>query len=105
MEIYELSKSFPGEEKYSLTDRIRKSSRSVSAQIAEGWRRRKYRAAFVNKINEAESKAAETQVWLEYAAKSQYISKDVYTHLHYKYQEIIGKLINMGNRPEQWCFS
>jgi len=57
MEIYELSKSFPEEEKYSLTDRIRKSSRSVSAQIAEGWRRRKYRAAFVNKINEAESKA------------------------------------------------
>lgn len=105
MEIYELSKSFPDEEKYSLTDRIRKSSRSVSAQIAEGWRRRKYRAAFVNKINEAESKAAETQVWLEYAAQCQYISKDAYTHLHYKYQEIIGKLINMGNHPEQWCFS
>ena len=105
MEIYELSKSFPDEEKYSLTDQIRKSSRSVSAQIAEGWRRRKYRGAFVNKMNEAESKAAETQVWLEYAAKCQYISKDSYTHLHYKYQEIIGKLINMGNHPEQWCFS
>jgi four helix bundle protein len=105
MEIYERSKSFPEEEKYSLTDRIRKSSRSVSAQIAEGWRRRKYRAAFVNKMNEAEAKAAETQVWLEYAAKCQYISKDVYTQLHYNYQEIIGKLINMGNRPQQWCFS
>ena len=57
MEIYELSKSFPEEEKYSLTDQIRKSSRSVSAQIAEGWRRRKYRAAFVNKMNEAEGEA------------------------------------------------
>jgi four helix bundle protein len=115
MEIYERSKSFPEAEKYSLTDRIRKSSRSVSAQIAEGWRRRKYRAAFVNKMNEAEAKAAETQVWLEYAAKCQYISKDVYTRLHYNYQEIIGKLINMqktthafvlaGNRPQQWCLS
>jgi four helix bundle protein len=56
MEIYELSKSFPEEEKYSLTDQIRKSSRSVSAQIAEGWRRRKYRGAFVNKMNEALAK-------------------------------------------------
>lgn len=105
MEIYELSKSFPEEEKYSLTDQIRQSSRSVSAQIAEGWRRRKYRAAFVNKMNEAEAEAAETQVWLEYCAKCQYIKKEVYTRLHYKYQEIIGKLINMGNRPEQWCLS
>lgn len=105
MEIYELSKSFPEEEKYSLTDQIRKSSRSVSGQIAEGFRRRKYRAAFVNKMNEAEAEAAETQVWLEYGVKCQYLSKDVYTGLHYKYQEIIGKLINMGNHPEQWCLS
>jgi four helix bundle protein len=105
MEIYELSKSFLEEEKYSLTDQIRRSSRSVSAQIAEGWRRRKYRGAFVNKMNEAEAEAAETQVWLEYCAKCQYIKKEVYTRLHYNYQEIIGKLINMGNRPEQWCLS
>lgn len=104
-EIYELSKSFPDEEKYSLTDPIRKSSRSISGQIAEGWRRRKYRAAFVNKMNEAEAEAAETQAWLEYCAKCQYISKEAYTDLHYKYQEIIGKIINMGNHPEQWCLS
>jgi len=105
MEIYELSKSFPEEEKYSLTDQIRKSSRSISAQIAEGWRRRKYRAAFVNKMNEAEGEAAETQVWLEYSVKCRYMSREDGTRLHKKYDEIIGKLINMGNHPEQWCLS
>ncbi len=105
MEIYELSKSFPKEETYSETSQIRRSSRSVSGQIAEGFRRRKYRAAFVNKMNEGEAEGAETQAWLEYCAKCQYISKDDYTCLHYKYQEIIGKLINMGNHPEQWCLS
>jgi four helix bundle protein len=105
MEIYELSKSFPEEEKYSLTDQIRKSSRSVSAQIAEGWRRRKYRAAFVNKMNEAEGEAAETQAWLEYSVKCKYMSRENGKRLHQKYDEIIGKLINMGNHPEQWCLS
>ena len=105
MEIYGLSKSFPKEETYSLTDQIRRSSRAVSGAIAEGWRRRKYRAAFVNKMNEAEAEGAETQAWLEYCAKCQYITKDDYTRLHHKYQEIIGKLINMGNNPQQWCLS
>jgi four helix bundle protein len=105
MEIYDLSKSFPEEEKYSLTDQIRKSSRSVSAQIAEGWRRRKYRGAFVNKMNEAEGEAAENQVWLEYSVKCRYMSREDGAGLHKKYDEIIGKLINMGNHPEQWCLS
>ena len=113
MEIYELSKSFPDEEKYSITDQTplrgfrsnRKSSRSVSAQIAEGWRRRKYRAAFVNKMNEAEGEAAETQVWLEYSVKCEYMSREDGTRLHRKYDEILGKLINMGNHPQQWCLS
>lgn len=66
MRIFELTKSFPREEMYSLTDQIRRSSRSVSGQIAEAWRRRKYEAAFVNKLNESEAEAAETQAWLEY---------------------------------------
>ena len=67
MRIFEISKTFPKEETYSLTDQIRRSSRSVSSAIAEGWRRRKYLKAFVNKLNESESEAAETQVWLEYS--------------------------------------
>ena len=105
MEIYELSKSFPEEERYSLTDQIRRSSQSVSEQIAKGWRRRKDVAAFVNKVNEAEGEAAETQVWLEYSVKCLYMSREDGTRLHKTYDEIIGKLINMGNHPEKWCLN
>ena len=102
MEIYESSKVFPKEEVYSLTDQIRRASRSISGQIAEGWKRRKYEAAFVNKMNEAEGEAAETQVWLEYAVKCGYTRRDDGTRLHKKYDDILGKLINMGNNPEKW---
>ena len=76
MQIYELSTNFPKEEIYSLTDQMRRASRSISGQIAEAWRRRKYEAAFVNKMNEAKGEAAETQVWLEYAVKCEYMSRD-----------------------------
>ena len=102
MEIYELSKAFPKEEVYSLTDQIRRASRSISGQIVEGWKRRKYEAAFVNKMNGAEGEAAETQVWLEYTVKCGYVSRDDGTRLHRKYDDILGKLINMGNNPEKW---
>jgi four helix bundle protein len=102
MEVYELSKAFPKEETYSLTDQMRRSSRSVSGQIAEAWRRRKYEAAFVNKMNEAEGEAAETQVWLEYSAKCEYMSREDGVRLHKMYDQIIGKLINMGNNPLKW---
>ena len=67
MDIFQLSKSFPAEEKYSLTDQIRRSSRSVCANIGEGWRKRRYKAAFIAKISDAETEACETQIWLEFA--------------------------------------
>lgn len=102
MRIFELTKSFPKEEMYSLTDQIRRSSRSVSGQIAEAWRRRKYGAAFVNKLNEAEAEAAETQVWLEYSVKCEYIECDTGKELHTIYDRIIGKLVTMGNNPKRW---
>ena len=102
MEIYELTKLFPKEEMYSLTDQIRRSSRSVSGQIAEGWRRRKYVAAFINKLNESEGEAAETQVWLEYAVKCNYIEREKAKALHKKYDSVISKLVTMGNNPEKW---
>jgi four helix bundle protein len=103
MEIYELSKSFPKEEMHSLTDQIRRSSKSVSEQITKGWRRRKNVAEFVLKMNEAEGEAAETQVWLEYSVKCLYIPTEEGTRLHKKYDQILGKLVNMGNHPEKWC--
>lgn len=102
MKIYQLTKSFPKEEMYSLTDQIRRSSRSVSGQIAEAWRRRKYKAAFINKLNEAEGEAAETQVWIEYSVKCKYLNIEIGKELHHSYDNIIGKLVNMGNNPEPW---
>ena len=102
MRIFEISRTFRREEIYSLTDQIRRSSRSVSSAIAEGWRRRKYRNAFVNKLNESESEAAETQVWLEYAVKCEYIDRDISRDLHQVYDNIIGKLVTMGNNPGPW---
>jgi four helix bundle protein len=76
MEIFELSKIFPSEEKYSLTDQIRRSSRSVCANIAEAWRKRRYKAAFISKINDCETEACETQVWLELAWRCKYLSEE-----------------------------
>ena len=102
MQIFEISRKFPREEIYSLTDQIRRSSRSVSSAIAEAWRRRKYEKAFVNKLNESESEAAETQVWLEYAVKCEYLDRDEGKDLHLLYDNIIGKLITMGNNPDPW---
>lgn len=103
MAIFEATKTFPREEMYLLTDQIRRSSRSVSGQIAEAWRRRKYEAAFVNKLNEAEGEAAETQTWLEYSVRCGYLPAKQGRDLHRLCDRLIGKLTNMGNRPDQWC--
>ncbi len=70
MKIFEITKSFPREEMYSLTDQIRRSSRSVCANLAEGWRKRRYTASLIAKLNDAEAEAAETQTWLQFAVAS-----------------------------------
>src|SRR5512143_2029880 len=75
MEIFDLTKSFPLEEKYSLTDQVRRSSRSVCANIAEAWRKRRYSAAFISKLSDAEAEAAETGVWLELAVRCGYLDE------------------------------
>ena len=105
MQIFEFTKSFPKEERYSLTDQIRRSSRSVSVQIAEGWRRRKYEAVFVNKLNESEGEAAETQGWLEYAVKCGCLNRNVGRQIHRTHDRILGKLVTMGNNPKRWILS
>ena len=98
MEIFWLSKKFPAEEKYSLTDQMRRSSRSVSAQFAEAWRKRRYEASFLAKLNGAEAEAAETQVWIEYAVK--YLDRAKARHLHKQCDNVIGRLVKMVNCPE-----
>jgi len=103
MEIYEISKSFPIEEKYSLTDQMRRSSRSVCANIGEAWRKRRYQAAFVSKLNDSEGEAAETQVWLDIALRTQLISEGQWRKLNEQYEIILGQLVKMINEPKKWC--
>lgn len=104
MNIFELSKSFPTEERYSLTDQIRRSSRSVCANITEAFRKRKYPKAFVSKLSDAESEAAETQNWLDFSFKCNYICAEDYKNLNEEYDHIIGKLVNMSLHPEKWKY-
>ena len=89
LEIYRISKSFPVEEKYSLTDQVRRSSRSVCANIAESFRKRRYPKSFVSKLSDSEGEAAETQVWLDFAVEFEYIDKTIYNLLYDKYDHIL----------------
>jgi len=102
MRMFEISKRFPKEETYSLTDQICRSSRSVCANIAEGWRKRRYEAAFINKLFDAEAEAAETQTWLEFAFECEYVPAEVMKELKKTYGYVIGKLVKMIINPAPW---
>lgn len=105
MRIFECSKQWPREERYSLTDQIRRSSRSVCEQIAEAWRKRRYIAHFRSKLTDADSEAAETQSWLEFALKCGYITQKLFDELDAVYEKVSGGLVNMMDRADQWCVS
>ena len=102
MRIFEISKQFPKEEIYSLTDQIRRSSRSVCSNIAEAWRKRRYEAAFVAKLSDSEGEAAETQTWLEFAVRCGYLEKETGRELFKTYDEIISMLVSMINNTDAW---
>jgi four helix bundle protein len=102
MSVFELSKRFPKEETYSLTDQIRRSSRSVCANLAEAWRKRRYEAAFVSKLSDSESEAAETQVWLQFAVECRYLQRDEAANLYRIYDEVLRMLVAMIDHPDQW---
>jgi len=102
MEIFTLSKSFPPEEKYSLTDQIRRSSRSVCANIGEAWRKRRYKAAFIAKISDSETEACETQIWLEFALRCKYLDKEKVNKLTDRHDHIISQLAIMINDADKW---
>lgn len=104
MEIFRISKTFPKEEMYSLTDQIRRSSRSVSGNIAEAFRKRKYTKSFVSKLTDSEGEAAETQVWLDYALECGYLDAETHDQLFDKYDHVISMLVNMSTKPENWSF-
>lgn len=105
MKIFALSKNFPKDEKYSLTDQIRRASRSVCGNVAEAWRKRRYEGAFVSKLNDAEGEAAETQTWIQFCVKCGYLPKEVGKELYHTYDQIIGKLVTMINNPFPWLLT
>jgi four helix bundle protein len=102
-EIYVLSKSFPGEERFSLTDQIRRSSRSVGAQIAEAWGKRRYESHFISKLTDADSEQLETQHWLEVAQESEYISETTSQTLLQKCESIGRMLQSMIDKSSDFC--
>ena len=102
MKLFEESKKFPKEETYSLTDQVRRSSRSVCANLAEAWRKRRYEAAFIAKLSDCESEAAETQTWIEFAVKCNYLDRDTAADLYKTYDDVIGTFVGMINHPETW---
>ena len=102
MKLYGLSMEFPVEERYSLTDQVRRSSRSVCANLAEAWRKRRYKAAFIAKLNDCEAEAAETQVWIKFSVKCGYLDKHSGREIYETYNQILGSLVKMINTPENW---
>ena len=102
MEIFELSRCFPRHEVYSLTNQIRRSSRSVCANLAEAWRKRRYEAAFISKLSDAEAEAAETQVWIQFAVRCGYLERDAGRALYQQYDRILATLVGMITHPETW---
>ena len=102
MEIFEISKSFQNDEKYSLTDQIRRSSRSVNANLAEAYRKRRYPNHFVSKLSDADTENGETQTWLEFAFACRYIPEEKYELLYSQCEEIAKLLVYMMNNPDRF---
>ena len=104
MEIFQVTKGFPAEERYSLVDQIRRCSRSVCSNLAEGWRKRRYPAVFKNKITDSMMEASETQCWLEFALACEYIDQKTFDQLDDEYEQIIAMLNSMEMNAEKFCY-
>jgi len=105
LEIFEITKGFPKEEKYVLVDQIRRSSRSVPANIAEAWAKRRYPKSFISKLIDSLAEEAETEVWLDTSRDCKYIGQEKHTNLIEQYKEVAKMLNSMINNPEKFCQS
>ena len=103
VEIHEFCKTLPKEERYSLADQMRRASRSVCSNIAEAWRKRRYQAAFVAKLSDAETEAAEMQCWLDVARKLGYMSAEMYVKFDQRFERVISQLVTMIKNADKWC--
>ena len=102
MEIFHLTENFPSEEKYSMTDQLRRSSRSVCSNITKAWRKRRFKTPFIAKLNDSEGEACETQVWIEFARQCDYLDDDACNELDAAYDQIMGQLAKMIGQPDKW---
>ena len=102
MHVFDLTKRFPVEERHSLTDQFRRASRSVAANISEGWRKRRYPAAFVSKLNDAESEAAETQSWMLIAQRCRYLDEPFILAMDDRYEHIMSQIALMIDNASSW---
>jgi four helix bundle protein len=105
MEVFRISKAFPVEERYSMVDQMRRSSRSVCTNLAEAWRKRRYRAAFIAKLNDAEGEACETQVWIEIAERCGYLDENLALELDRAYDVVIKQLVRMIDDADKWLIT
>ena len=104
MEIFQITKGFPPEEKYSLTDQVRRSSRSVCSNLAEAWRKRRYKAVFKNKLTDAMQEASETQTWLDFCLACNYIDDELFDKLDSDYEKVLAMLNAMEMKANTFCF-
>src|SRR5438067_1622793 len=102
MKIFELTKHWPSEERFNLTDQIRRSSRSVCTNLAEAWRKRRYRAAFVAKLSDSETEAAETQVSIEIAMKCCYCDEGTFREIDESYEKVLGQIVRITDQSDKW---
>ena len=103
LNIHDITKDFPKEEKYALVDQIRRSSRSVAANLAEAWKKRRYKKAFISKIIDCAGEAGETEVWLDFSKDFQYISEEQHVELMQKYDEVSRMLTGMIEKADKFC--
>ncbi len=104
MEIFNITKAFPSDEKFSLVSQIRRSSRSVCSNLAEAWRKRRYISVFKNKLTDSMQEASETQTWLEFALACGYIDKSLFYRLDHECERVIGKLSTMERKAQSFCY-
>ena len=102
MRIFDITRSFPADERFSMVDQMRRSSRAVCSNLAEAWRKRRYPAHFTSKLTDCEGEADETRVWLEFAMASGYMEEEVFDELDGSYDLILGQLVKMDSNPEHW---
>ena len=102
MRIFDLTKHWPSEERYNLADQIRRSSRSVCTNLAEAWRKRRYRAAFIAKLSDSETEAAETQVSMEIAIRCRYLDEKTFHELDESYEKVLAQIVRMIDQPDKW---